>query len=238
MQPDLLYFLILSLLYSGLLVVAYKKAEQLNLNLKITLDLAFVLMISGFVGARLFHVLYEQPTLYFEEPLRILMFWQGGFVFFGGFLAAIGAGALYLRIQEQPFRYWADFYADITALGAGLGRLSCYVAGCCYGKPTTFLGLGIHPTQLYSLAWDTLLSLLLFALAQKQSFELGKGRLFGVLLIGHGIGRMWIDTLRADFRGAFFLGQSVSFWIALVLVFFGFVLFLSPSATVKKIDSP
>ncbi|MCE3009114.1 MAG: prolipoprotein diacylglyceryl transferase [Proteobacteria bacterium] len=238
MPPDLLYFLILSLLYSGLLLIAYKKAKRLHLNLKITLDLALVLMISGFIGARLFHVLYEQPTMYFEEPLRILMFWQGGFIFFGGFIAAVIAGAIYLRTQEQPFRFWADFYADITALGAGLGRLSCSVAGCCYGKPTSFLGLGIHPTQMYSLAWDTSLAAILFLLARKPAFELGRGKLFGAFLIFHGMGRMLIDPLRADFRGAFLLGASVSFWIALSLVFLGFVLFLSPSATVKKIDSP
>ena len=131
------YLLIISFAYSlGILWVVHR-SQTSNLDRNLTLDLCFVIMISGFVGARLFHVFYESPEVYLNHPTWIIKVWYGGFVFYGGALTAFVASLLYLRLKKQPLAPWADLFAPVGAAGYAVGRLGCFFNGCCYGKICT-----------------------------------------------------------------------------------------------------
>ena len=147
------YFVFLSLLVTALILALPKYANQNKMDLPTALNISLILMIVGFVGARLFHVFYEEWPLYSTQPERIFYVWLGGFVFLGGAIPAVLAASLYLKLQKLEFAPWADFFAPLGALGYGFGRLSCFLSGCCYGKicELPWSVNGRHPTQIYAL---------------------------------------------------------------------------------------
>jgi phosphatidylglycerol:prolipoprotein diacylglycerol transferase len=96
--------------------------------------------------------------------------WTGGLASTGGVAAGLAAAALVSRIVRRPAREVLDAIVPAGLLALGIGRLGCFLAGCCYGRPTTlpwgivFPALGPpprHPLQLYSAAADLCLVLLL-----------------------------------------------------------------------------
>jgi phosphatidylglycerol:prolipoprotein diacylglycerol transferase len=92
---------------------------------------------------------------------------QSGGTFYGGILGGIVWVVLYCYFKNMPFLGVLDLLAPAVALGHGIGRLGCFAAGCCYGKPTSLpwgvkfsspvaeqiagtpLHASLHPTQLY-----------------------------------------------------------------------------------------
>ncbi len=228
------YLVYLSLLYCFLIFYVFKRAQKLRKPTKIALDLALIIMVAGFLGGRLLHVFFEAPMYYKENWMRLLYFWEGGFVFFGGFLAALASCLLYVFItHKKTFKktslQWMDFYAPIIALGYGLGRVSCFLAGCCYGTACD-LPWAIssrHPVQLYMVAWELLVFTVLILLERTK--KLAPGNLFFFWLICHGIGRLVAEQFRDDFRGNFFVSLSLSSWISLAFILTGFFFFLRPA---------
>ena len=230
------YYLVISLAYCVAILWFYKRCESKGLNQKIAMDLGMILMISGFVGARLLHVLFEAPEFYFKKPSMVLQFWQGGYVFYGGFLAAYALGTRYVLAKKEDLWAWKDALAPIVAFGYAMGRVACFLTGCCYGKvcelpwavglkqvdlhshaQTTLLR---HPTQLYATLFE------LIVLGYLLIFERRKpkpGVLFFTWLALHGGGRLMMEVFRDDPRGEALLGLSISSWISLALIILAIV---------------
>lgn len=191
-------------------------------------------MISGFIGARLFYVLYQEPHFYFQNPKEIFAVWRGGFIFYGGFLTAFLLGLLFLKLKKQDLFRWLDMSAPVAAFSYGLGRWACFFNGCCYGVNTTiFWGIQFphlhglrHPTQLYAVIYELLVWGLLLFLERKVAFiKNNKGTLFFTWLFLHGVGRLVMEHFRDDPRGHLIMGLTVSSLIswglmALSLCFF------------------
>jgi len=175
-------------------------------------------MVSGFWGARLFHVFYEQWPFYNEYPSEIFKFWKGGFVYFGGFFSAGFFAFIYLLFKKQNFLNWANFMTPLLSASYSLGRVGCFFEGCCYGR---FCSLpwaidGRHPTQLYMVFSEFfILGFLLFIEKQKKILH---GILFFMWIFLHSIFRFVFELFREDDRGNFFLGLSISQWISLGLI--------------------
>lgn len=231
------YTAYLSGLYCFLILVVYFRARKIG-ETKNALDLGLLIMVFGFLGARLFHVFYENPEHYSADGLRIFQIWYGGFVFYGGALAAFSACWLLMQRRQLSWRFWADFYAPVIALGYGLGRVSCFIAGCCYGRACDLPWAidGRHPAQLYAVAWELTVAALLMVLATKKNDtepskkhsgrSLAPGKLFALWLVLHAMGRVIMEYFRGDFRGQIWWGQSISTWISLLIFSIGFVLLL------------
>ena len=104
---------------------------------------------------------------------------QSAGIFFGGFILALVFAFFYMRAQNLPVLATSDLFAPGLAIGHGIGRLGCFAAGCCWGKPThlpwavTFtntnattgvpLGIPLHPTQLYEAFAEGIICLILVA---------------------------------------------------------------------------
>src|SRR5260370_12148770 len=58
---------------------------------------------------------------------------RGGGVFYGGLLAALAVSVWYMRKTKLPGWKTADVFAPAIALGHGIGRIGCFMAGCCLG---------------------------------------------------------------------------------------------------------
>lgn len=209
------YFVYLSLLYSGLLYFIYRRAIQRHMYVEMALHICFLVMVTGFIGARMFHVLYEAPEHYSQHPLDVFKFWMGGFVFYGGMLTSFVVSWFYLSYRKESFGFWADFFAPFMALGYGLGRGACFFAGCCYGKfcELPWAVEGRHPTQLYALIYEVGV---FFYLSRKKSTKYS-GDLFAQWIILHSLGRLVLEYYRDDYRGALIGGLTISTWVSLVL---------------------
>lgn len=214
------YLVFLSLLYCFLIYWTVRRTEAKDIPQKETLDLGFALMVGGFLGARLLHVFFENPEYYLADPKKVFYIWEGGFVFYGGALGALLASLLVLKIQKLSFATWADFYAPQFALGYGLGRISCFLAGCCFGKSLdSFWAIeGRHPTQLYAVFFELAVYVFLIRFEKQKLKSRFPGEIFTLWVFCHSIGRITMEFFRDDFRGSLILNLSISTWISLILM--------------------
>ncbi|MEH0020074.1 MAG: prolipoprotein diacylglyceryl transferase [Desulfobacter sp.] len=191
-------------------------------------DLFFVILLAAIVGARLLYVIIN-PEPYKQNFLDIFKIWNGGLVFFGGFVAAFLAAFVFLKIRRMEIWKTADILAPGLALGHSVGRLGCLFAGCCYGRTcelpfaVTFthpqslapLNVMLHPTQLYMVASNFILFLVLLAIQKRKRFN---GMVFLSYVMLYSVFRAVVEYFRGDFRGDFFFDfLSLSQGIGLVV---------------------
>jgi len=208
------FFLAMGFL-AGIFLAKYE-AKRVGENPDKILDLAFYILIAAIVGSRLFYVA-TNPKLYLSAPLEIFKIWNGGLVFYGGFIAALITALIYMRLKGMPIWKTADILAPSLALGQALGRMGCFFAGCCYGKacdlpwaitftnPDTLapIGVPVHPTQLYSAFTNLAIFTLLFSFRKRKTFD---GQIFWLYVLLYAITRSIIEIFRGDFRGQLVFG--------------------------------
>lgn len=223
------YYFILSLTICIGLLWIIRRAQRFHLSRKIALDLSLIIMISGFVGGRLFHVFYEDFSYYREDPWRVLQIWNGGFIFYGGALLAGLFSFIYLSLKEKRhLKKYLDLFAPVLSLSYVLGRLACLFAGCCYGRTCElpWAIAGRHPTQIYAAVWELGTLIILLGIEKTPRIQRplknlrNPGSIFFLWMILHGIGRLLMESYRDDFRGPT-LGISISSWISLVIIVYG-----------------
>jgi len=212
-------------------------------------DLIFAAAISGFAGGKLFYVLTYWRDLgpdFAGKIKTILVTLPYGFVFYGGFLCAALTVFIWVRRQRLEFLMLADYFAPALALGHVFGRLGCFFAGCCHGRPTgsflgvTFsnpqamvtpacLGIPIHPTQLYEAAGNFMIFLALNAFVNKRTVSGGApaGIVFAAYIFLYSALRFIIEFYRGDDRGAFHLGLSPAQGLSAILAVSSVVLALA-----------
>lgn len=210
-------------------LVLFRYSKILGLPGKLT-DLVYydgiVSILLGFGFAALFQATYN----YIEHPENGFHLGEG-ITFLGGM---IGGTVVYLIIwmifrKKVPGNLY-DIMPVIPCMitvGHAFGRIGCFFAGCCYGKPTDsifgvqfpgayFEHLGkVHPTQLYEAAFLFVLFGVLTWLLLKKKFQYT----MTVYLASYGVFRFLIEFLRYDDRGQ--LGKLLSPSQTMSLVFLG-----------------
>jgi len=193
--------------------LAVRQARREGEDPQKMLDLAFYLLLASIVGSRLLYVLISYSD-YLVRPWAIFKLWEGGLVFYGGFVLALMVGIWYLDRHRLPLWKTADIWAAPLALGHAVGRLGCFAAGCCYGKPTrvpwavTFtdpqslaiLGVPLHPVQLYEAFANLLLFIFLCLYRPYRRFE---GQIFWLYVLVYSVIRFVLEFFRGDLRGFF-----------------------------------
>ena len=196
------------------------------------------LAIAGGLGgaAGLYAIVHWRAVL--AAPLDFLR--APGMVFYGGFIGGAGAGLWYARRYRLPLPLLADLAAPSLALGHAVGRIGCFLGGCCFGLPTHApLGMmflaeetpagvlcrrvgRIHPVQLYESAGLFTIALVLF-LAERPLARRAKGLVFTVYLLLYAVLRLGTEQFRGDLdeRGQLFPGLATSETLALVLLAVG-----------------
>jgi phosphatidylglycerol:prolipoprotein diacylglycerol transferase len=228
------YGLAIALGFAVGVVLAVRQARREGLDAGALLDLLFWILVSGILGSRLVFVLVHageyarlcagsgpQPfgrvLSDCAAPLRI---WQGGLVFYGGALAATAVTAWFARRQRWSFGRVADLLAPSLALGHAFGRLGCFFAGCCFGKPWASgvvfppgsvayddlltagrIAIGaratppLHPTQLYEAAGELVIFFVLLWARRRKRFAGAVALLYAALYAGL---RFVVEVFRGD----------------------------------------
>ncbi|GAB4314046.1 MAG: hypothetical protein Kow0059_05590 [Candidatus Sumerlaeia bacterium] len=112
--------------------LAGRQAHRAGFDPNLVVDVALAGVLAGFVGGRAAFIATEWPQ--FLESPGAFIFSRSGFVFLGGLIAGVGAGAWVLR-RRIPGAMWAfgDVVAPAVPLGHFFGRLGCFFTGCCHG---------------------------------------------------------------------------------------------------------
>ncbi|OEG69713.1 hypothetical protein ATZ36_07900 [Candidatus Endomicrobiellum trichonymphae] len=204
-----------------------KKSKEKIISQDDLYSLVMYIMIFSVAGARLFFV-FTDLNEFILYPLSIFKIWQGGLVYYGGFIAVIIFAYAYAKRKKIPLLKLGDFFAPALALGHALGRIGCFFAGCCYGKesslPWTVVfinehslavrGKSLHPTQLYEAFANFLLFVFLHFYSRKEHKS---GVSFAVYIISYAVLRFIIEFFRGDYRGVQYFCFSVSQIISVFL---------------------
>src|SRR3990170_4080041 len=128
------YGVLLAAAYLVGLKLAMVRARTRGLDQTRVLDLGIYIIISALVGAKLL-LLFTDFSTYTSNPRELLSLARSGGVFYGGLILAVVVALWYIRRIGLPLWTTCDVFAPGIALGHIVGRLGCFFAGCCYGKP-------------------------------------------------------------------------------------------------------
>jgi len=219
------------------ITIARHEAKRLGEDQDMIMDLCFYVLIAAIVGSRLFYVLTNFST-FISDPPEIFRIWNGGLVFYGGFVVALITAIIYVKQKEVSLFKTADMMAPALAMGHAIGRVGCFFAGCCYGKAcdlpwaVTFtnpdslapVNIPLHPTQLYSFTANLIIFIFLWVFRGRKRFD---GQIFWIYVLLYGVSRSFIEIFRGDFRGDFVFGiLSISQAIGAGMVFISVVMLI------------
>ena len=203
------------------------------------LDLSFYVIIFSIAVARVGYIMthfYEYQADTAGNMLwGMLKIHEGGLSFHGGVVG--GALAVIYFCWRRGLRLWrfGDVIMPALALGLAMGRIGCFLNGCCYGRATnvpwaiTFPALSDHiprhPTQLYDMLFNfTIVLLLIFPL---QRLKRKDGDIVAFWLILSGITRFIMEVFRyGQTTVPFWLGITVAQWVCVAMVVGGIVMYL------------
>ncbi len=183
-------------------------------------DIVLWIMVGGVLGARLAYVLANWPE-YAGDLLGIVRIDRGGLIYYGGLLGGSLAMILLARRRREPLFGLADFVISGVPLGHALGRVGCFLNGCCHGTPTGHwigsLTRGVHPAQLYEAAGNLVIYYILAKHYPRRRFD---GHTLCLYLVMYAGLRFMNEFFRGDERQRMG-GISVAQWMSMSLLLCG-----------------
>ena len=230
---------------TGVWMATYR-AQRAGIDHELIWSMAFWLFIGGMIGGRAFYVIeYWNERFYsnsFRETLlRVINFPEGGLVVYGALFGGVAAVLFFIRKHRLPALATFDLIAPSMAIGLALGRIGCFLNGCCYGGPTplpwgvrfpkdsppfidqlesgaisstNLVSLPVHPAQLYSAITAALIGWVLWSY---YPFRRRDGQVIALMLMIYPISRFMEEIIRTDEPAVFGTGLSISQNISLAV---------------------
>ena len=214
------------LVSTGVLIglwISVRNSKKQGINPEDAWNLGILVVLCGIVGAKLLYIVNDW-SFYTAHPGEIFSLGtlQAGGVFSGGLIAGFGSAAWYIRKHRMPALATSDAFAPGLALGHAIGRVGCFAAGCCYGKPTnhfwgvtftnplaqtwvgTPLNTSLEPTQLFESAVELANFFILMWMLKRKRFD---GQVVAAYFFLYGVARYFLEFIRDDpGRGSVFGG--------------------------------
>ncbi len=202
--------------------LATRETERAGLKPELAADLGIVVILSSIVGSRVFYILFYDLHYTLEHPSELLHLRQAGLVFYGGFIFAVGAGLAFCKLKRVPIPLVLDIAAPSIAIGQAIGRIGCFMSGCCYGKPTWVpwavkfpqLEYRRHPTQIYESLATFAIFLVLIRFRRHKTRDGQVAWLYAAL---YATARFVIEFFRGD-NPPVLLGLTISQVISVVVL--------------------
>ncbi len=213
-------------LMTGILITLYlAKKEKFDLNH--ILDMSLLTILASIVGARIFYVIQFWSS-YASNWWKVFAIWEGGLVFFGGLILGLLSLVVYMKIFKLPYWKVLDMAAPGTILGYGIGRIGCFLNGCCEGaicnlpwavRFPEIEGLR-HPTQLYATFAAVLIFSFLAWYWKRRRFD-GEVFLFSIVL--YSLYRFINEIFRVN---PIYFGFSAAQWLSILFGFAAMITWL------------
>jgi len=230
-------FIFLAIIIGGQIVIS--EAKKFGFSEDFIVNLLFVSIIIGILGARIYFVLFNLDY-YISRPLEIFEFWKGGLAIHGGIIAALIFIIIYLRKKKVNVLLILDFIVIGLIIGQAIGRWGNFFNGEAHGPETTLAylqdmfvpefvinGMNIGgtyyiPTFFFESLWCLLgfVILLLFRKFGKNKV----GMLTSLYLVWYGIGRFFIEGLRTD--SLMLINLKIAQFVSLTMIISGVILFI------------
>lgn len=215
-----------------------KSTRSANLPQDLMLNLVGGVIFFALVGARIFYIL-THLKYYLFHPQEIYQIWEGGMVLYGGLFLSLLFSLYYIKAHNLSFGKISDCAAPAIALGFSIGRIGCFLNGCCYGipskfgfifLPTTPAGVAfpdrsLFPVQLVSSVNLLLIFLILNFLKKKNRFS---QRLLALFFIFYSSHRFLVEFIRAD-TPHFILNLTLFQMISFALGTFSIIWLINPN---------
>ena len=247
------YGVLLAIAFLAGLWVASRQAKKAGLDSTRVTDMAVWVLIAGLIGAKLLLVLVDWR--YFStSPAELWTLFKSGGVFYGGLIGGILVAWWYIR--RHKLQGWAvvDVLAPGVITGQAIGRLGCFAAGCCWGKPAqvpwavtftdvysaravgTPLDTPLHPSQIYESVAAFLILAFLLWLAPRKKFH---GQVMLAYIALYSATRFVLEFWRGDpDRGTWFNGAlSTSQLIGIVLIL-GVAVLVPRLMRTERVETP
>lgn len=216
--------------------IAEKEANRLGFREDFLTDGMLWTIPLGFVGARLYYVMFN-PSYYIQNPEKIIAIWEGGLAIYGGLIAGSLVLAWYTKKENRPLSLVFDAVAPGVMFAQALGRWGNFMNQEAHGGEVTrvFLeklklpnfiiegmyidGEYYHPTFLYESVWNLIGLVIILILRRKEGF-FKRGEVALAYIGWYSFGRFFIEGMRTD--SLYFLGTPirVSQLLAVILFFF------------------
>ena len=167
-------------------------------------------MVGGILGAKI-PVIIENFEVLIREPKNLKYFLLTGKSIIGGIIGGWIAVKIVKKFKGISDKKYGNKIAPAIALGMGIGRIGCFLTGCCYGIETK-LPIGVdfgdgalrYPTQLIEMIFCLILFIYLYY-KQKTKKELFPGILFKELVLYYFIFRFFIEFIRGTEKNIAYL---------------------------------
>lgn len=227
--------------YSVLILVAIiigvsmliKEGKRFNIPKDFLFNMAFWVIIFGFIGARLYYCLFNY-SLFKDNPWDIIKIWEGGLAIHGGIIVGFITMVLYCKKYNVSFIKVADMTVVPLLLAQAIGRWGNFFNSEAHGTAVSYFtlkewhipdfvidgmyinGLYYHPTFFYESLW-CLLGFIILLFVRRYKY-LKKGQLTSIYLMWYSVGRFFIESLRTDslMIGAFKQAQIISVVLFLI----------------------
>lgn len=180
-------------------------AKKYFLSHDLLLDMAVWILVSAFIFARVFHVIFYAPGYFAADPWAILRLWEGGASSMGGFFGAVLAIWLFCRKRHISWREFLP-YADVAAvslwLGWGIGRIGCFLIHdhpgtlSHFATAVNFPAGARHDLGLYESVLGFVL-FIVFILLFKRLVKIRWGLVAIFSSMAYAVVRFFLDFLRA-----------------------------------------
>lgn len=177
---------------------------------------------------------FVQEGITFKDSLL-----QAGVVYYGGLIGGMLGLLLYTKEKGYSFYHLADPMSRLLPFGHSIGRVGCFLSGCCYGHqhnglfsvhyPVDGVYINVYPVQLFEAATEMLIGVVLLSIRFRH-----EGNYTRLYLTLYAVTRFLLEFIRGDSIRGIWFGLSTSQWISIaILLFIMFKLWRSKMALAK-----
>lgn len=243
------------------ILMVFREAKLTGQNVDNYYDLAIFMVIFGVIGARLYYVAFEWDS-YKDDILSIFKIRNGGLAIYGGIIAGILVAFIYSKIKKLSFAQILDTAVIGLLIGQIFGRWGNFFNREAFGEYTDSLFamqikldevggvisssiednmkiingikyIQVHPTFLYESLWNLVLLIIILLYRKHKKCQ---GEIIGIYMIGYGIGRGLIESLRTDQLIIPVINKPVSILVSIVMVITGISIIAYKRVKLKKED--
>ena len=231
--PIFMYGVMLSIAFLMSIALTAWQARKAGFTVDDILDLAIYVIIFAIIMSRVGYIITNWSD-YRGSAASMMRIYEGGLSFHGGVVG--GTLAVFYFCARKKYHVWrlGDVIMPGLALGLAIGRIGCFLNGCCYGQPThshvgvvfpsLHDGIRRHPSQLYDLAFN--LAIMLLLLGPLARFKRKHGDLVAFWLILSGITRFIMEQYRrGETAIVWWCGLTMGQWVCLLMILGGAIMY-------------